>query len=351
MPLESIVPASQVSSQPSVPLPSTAAGAKPSGLPNAPAIPSLSSWNPSKYPTSDKPPPTNSPEVVEWIDQVRNSGVVIPNIAPFAAGDGMCAIPANAGRVGNATECWWTCGHCERKTDIVNCKQRMTWGSSFDDGPAPDTPRLLQYLEREKLKTTFFVVGSRVKDRPNMVQTAYALGHTVGVHTWSHTSLTTQTTEAIIAELGWSKQIVKDATGVTPYYFRPPYGDIDDRVRAIAYAMDLVPVIWTVAGGQSYDTFDWEVPGGMKTAVDSVNQFLTILSHASALPTGFIVLEHDLWWEQVELAVGYFLPSARAEKFTVTSINACNNQPLAGMYVETAGATRSCLRAPAMDRT
>jgi len=36
---------------------------------------------------------------------------------------------------------------------------------------------------------------------------------------------------------------------------RPPRGDIDDRVRAIALAMGLVPIIWTNEGGQSYDTF------------------------------------------------------------------------------------------------
>ena len=355
MPIESIVPQSVVANQPAVPLPATAQGAKPSGLPNAPALPNPSSFNPSKYPPSDKEPPTNSPEVIEWIRQVRNSGVVIPNIAPIVHGDAMCQIPANAGRVNNATECWWTCGHCERKTDIVNCRRRNTWGSSFDDGPAPDTPKLLQYLEREEMKTTFFVIGSRVKDRPQILRTAYVLGHTIGTHGWSHTAMTTQTTEALIAELGWSKQIIKDATGVTPRYFRPPYGDINDRVRAIAYAMDLVPVIWTVGNGFAFDSFDWvslllllyscmlignsqAVPSGMETAVNSVNQFLTILSHAKGLPNGFIVLEHDLFWQQVELAVGYFLPSARAEHFTVTSINECNDQSLASMYVETAGA-------------
>jgi hypothetical protein len=196
----------------------------------------------------------------------------------------------------------------------------------------------LQYLEREEMKTTFFVIGSRVKDRPQILRTAYALGHTIGTHGWSHTAMTTQTTEALIAEFGWSKQIIKDAIGVTPRYFRPAYGDLDDRVRAIAYAMDLVPVIWTVGNDFAFDSFDWAVPSGMETAVNSVNQFLTILTHAKGLPNGFIVLEHDLFWQQVELAVGYFLPSARAEHFTVTSINECNDQPLSSMYVETAGA-------------
>lgn len=65
------------------------------------------------------------------------------------------------------------------------------------------------------------------------------------MHTWSHTHLTVQTTEQIVAEFGWTRKAIKAVTGVTPVYMRPPYGDIDDRVRAIALAMGLVPIIWT----------------------------------------------------------------------------------------------------------
>ncbi|KZV96954.1 glycoside hydrolase/deacetylase [Exidia glandulosa HHB12029] len=337
VPLASIVPASIISTQPVATLPATAAGAKPSGLTNAPTLPSLATWaaNTGSYPPSDKPPPTNSPEVLQWIQDVKNSGVVIPDIKPFTYGDNMCSIPENAARIGNNTECWWTCGHCERASDITTCKTKGTWGSSFDDGPAPQTGQLLDYLKAHNLKTTFFVVGSRVKDRPEYLQTEYLLGHTIGVHTWSHTSLTTQSTEAIIAEFGWTKKIIKDALGVTPMYIRPPYGDIDDRVRAIARAMNLTPVIWTVGDGVSFDTFDWEVPGGEQTASASVTQFQTILTHAANLATGFIVLEHDLWWQEVDLATGYFLPSALAAHFQITSINQCMNQALSEVYVET----------------
>ena len=67
-------------------------------------------------------------------------------------------------------------------------------------------------------------------------------GHQLSVHTWSHPFLTTLTNEQIIAELGWTKKAIKDITGVTPNTMRPPYGDIDDRVRGISMAMGLTPV-------------------------------------------------------------------------------------------------------------
>lgn len=47
---------------------------------------------------------------------------------------------------------------------------------------------------------------------------------------------------------------------------RPPYGDIDDRVRAIALQMGLTPIIWTSVNGSSFDTFDWEIAGGVVNA-------------------------------------------------------------------------------------
>ena len=80
--------------------------------------------------------------------------------------------------------------------------------------------------------------------------------HHISVHTWSHAApLTTLTNEQIIAELGWSKKVIKDILGVTPNTMRPPFGDIDDRVRAISLAMGLRPIMWTrMSATATFDT-------------------------------------------------------------------------------------------------
>jgi peptidoglycan/xylan/chitin deacetylase (PgdA/CDA1 family) len=131
----------------------------------------------------------------------------------------------------------------------------MTWGLTYDDGPAYYTPNLLQYLDEHNLKTTFFVVGSRAVSFPSLLQAEYMGQHQIAVHTWSHPYLTTLSNEQIIAELGWTKKIIKDVLGVTPNMMRPPYGDIDDRVRAISLAMGLTPVMWTrVSATATFDT-------------------------------------------------------------------------------------------------
>ena len=83
---------------------------------------------------------------------------------------------------------------------------------------------------------------------------------------------------------------------------RPPYGDIDDRVRYIAGAMSMTPIMqvlvlrdradlgsWTRANGATYDTQDWQIGAGIVTAPAVVRNFETILNGAPSLSTGFIV--------------------------------------------------------------
>lgn len=59
------------------------------------------------------------------------------------------------------------------------------------------------------LKATFFVVGSRAISRPQMLQYEYMAGNQISVHTWAHPPLTTRTNDEIVAELGWSKEAIR----------------------------------------------------------------------------------------------------------------------------------------------
>ncbi|KAG8795336.1 chitin deacetylase [Ceratobasidium sp. 428] len=338
VPLSSIV--ASASAQPTVALHSTyQAGATPP-VSGAPPLPT-SAITGANFPPLDQIPPLDSPQMQQWKAEVAASGIKIPNVAQTAPGG--CGDPANAAALANATaqgNCWWTCGGCSRETDITTCPDKATWGLSFDDGPSPYTPDLLNYLDAANIKSTFFVVGSRAISRPEMLQAEYMGGHQLSVHTWSHPSLTTLTNDQIIAELGWTKQAIKQITGVTPNTMRPPYGDIDDRVRAISLAMGLTPIIWTSANGGSFDTNDWHIPSGL-SAAEVLNSFDKILDTASSLNTGFIVLAHDLYQQTVDLAVGYVLPDAQARKFNLMSIIDCLKKPLSEAYIETSSNSSS----------
>ena len=69
-------------------------------------------------------------------------------------------------------------------------------------------------------------------------------------------------------------------------------------------------VIRTGQGDSEFDTDDWKIPGGTATGQSSYDAFTKILGLASSLNTGFIVLEHDLYQQTVDMAVGYFIPLA-----------------------------------------
>lgn len=58
--------------------------------------------------------------------------------------------------------------------------------------------------------------------------------------------MTTKTNKEVLAELGWTLQIIHDSTGGrVPKYWRPPYGDSDRRVHAIAKEVfGLTGILW-----------------------------------------------------------------------------------------------------------
>jgi peptidoglycan/xylan/chitin deacetylase (PgdA/CDA1 family) len=85
---------------------------------------------------------------------------------------------------------------------------------------------LLKYLDQKAVKATFFVVGSRVVERPAILIEEYMSGHEISVHTWSHRLLTTLTTPQIVAELGFTREVIRKVLGVSPTTMRPPQGDI-----------------------------------------------------------------------------------------------------------------------------
>jgi hypothetical protein len=192
----------------------------------------------------------------------------VPDYAPTASR--ICSDAGNAdafAQRGADGRCWWSCGQCTRDIDITTCSNSMQYGHTYDDGPGFYTNKLLRYLESKDLHATFFIVGSRAISHPDILQYEYMTGHELSIHTWSHggpdlLGLTSMTNEQIVAELGWTKKAIKQITGVTPTTMRPPYGDIDDRVRAISLAMGLIPVIWTsVPDDATGEAIEWDSKG------------------------------------------------------------------------------------------
>jgi peptidoglycan/xylan/chitin deacetylase (PgdA/CDA1 family) len=58
---------------------------------------------------------------------------------------------------------------------------------TFDNGPDPEvTPRVLDVLARHGIRTTFFVIGDKLRDRRALCERAHREGHWIGNHTFNH---------------------------------------------------------------------------------------------------------------------------------------------------------------------
>ncbi|KAG0297724.1 chitin deacetylase [Linnemannia gamsii] len=256
-----------------------------------------------QYPVIDCVPFIQDPQVQTWLKLVDFSKTpVFPPSQKGVCPTDLTTLPQE--------QCWWTCQKCDAPDDITSCPTTGTWGLTFDDGPSPDSPRLYDNLLQHNQKATLFIVGSRAISFPATLKRAYNEGHQIAIHTWSHPSMTSLSNEQIVAELKWTEKAIFDTIGVTPIYWRPPFGDVDARVRNIATQLGLKTSIWT----QNFDTNDWNIPAGVATPQSVVDTFKGWLAKIPSMPHGFIVLEHDLFPEEVNVSINGVLPVAYATK-------------------------------------
>jgi len=97
---------------------------------------------------------------------------------------------------------------------------------TFDDGPDPDvTPRILDVLRAHGARATFFVLGERVEQHPEVVRRIRDEGHAIGTHTQHHRLRFHFGSAAYVArEIEDAIHAVAAVTGTPPTLFRPPQG-------------------------------------------------------------------------------------------------------------------------------
>jgi len=312
------------------------ASGAPSSLPSTPTTgPLTMAATLTGYPPVWSIPPTNSPEVMSAIAAIDWTKVPASSIKKFDKN----SAPIVVGYPATDPDCWWTDTNCDvpKQTylppDIWYCPTPGDWGLNYDDGPfnqnvstvdAPFAePNLYNFLVDHNQTATLFYIGSDVYNFPQAAQRALADGNVLCVHTWSHQKSTTLTNDQLVAEFYWTLKVIKEATGVTPKCWRPPFGDADDRVRAIAWQMGMITMIW------DEDTNDWDMSGtgGGKlspTVVDGFFQgWIDARTSGNDTARGHIVLEHELNNATVTMAEKW-LPIIQ-KSFNVVTIQNCMN--------------------------
>ncbi|AAS51884.1 ADL036Cp [Eremothecium gossypii ATCC 10895] len=174
--------------------------------------------------------------------------------------------------------CSFDCYKCLAIDDVHTCPRLS---QTFDDGPSEATLELLGHLNH---KTTFFNLGYNIVRNPAVYRQVMAAGHLIGTHTWSHPFLPSLTNEQVVAQLQWSIWAMNATGNHLPRWFRPPYGGIDNRIRAIARQFGLTTVLW------DRDTFDWMLQSSEFSRTEQ--QILDDVTEWMRTGTG-LILEHD----------------------------------------------------------
>lgn len=124
---------------------------------------------------------------------------------------------------------------------------------TFDDGPGPLTPLILDVLKKYQIKATFFVLGERVQTYPEVVERMIEEGHVIGNHTYSHPDLRNLSPlEMYEEEVVPTSTLIGDITGYYPILLRPPYGAIEDEAILFLGEKGWRIINWSI------DTFDWD---------------------------------------------------------------------------------------------
>lgn len=97
---------------------------------------------------------------------------------------------------------------------------------TFDDGPSDKvTPKILDVLDRENVKATFFIVGKNAERRRYLIEREFESGHAVAVHSYSHEyGKIYSSPEALIADIDKCNDLIYDITGERSDVYRFPGG-------------------------------------------------------------------------------------------------------------------------------
>lgn len=148
---------------------------------------------------------------------------------------------------------------------------------TFDDGPdSKYTPVLLDLLKRHGVKATFFVLGSKAERSPELIVRMHREGHLIGLHNYVHRTNGLMMPWKVRRQLARSAEIIRQITGETPQYYRPPWGVVNLFDFMLSKRFQIV--LWSLIVG------DWLT----RTGKHQIKQRLI-----SQLRSGSVIVLHD----------------------------------------------------------
>ncbi|WAM34572.1 polysaccharide deacetylase family protein [Caldicellulosiruptor morganii] len=126
---------------------------------------------------------------------------------------------------------------------------------TIDDGPSPETPKILEILDKEKIKASFFVVGYNCIKYPNFLKQISQKGHLIGNHSYSHSyKFIYKSFKNFVEDFNRAEYVIYKITGKKPKYYRFPGGSLNRVSPQIKEFLDknrITYIDWNAITGDS----------------------------------------------------------------------------------------------------
>ncbi|GII24879.1 polysaccharide deacetylase family protein [Planosporangium mesophilum] len=169
---------------------------------------------------------------------------------------------------------------------------------TFDDGPGDQTLPLLNVLRTWGVKATFCLIGSNVREHPDLVRAIVRDGHSLCNHTWNHDlNLGAQPPDVIRSDLQRTNDEIHQAVpGVPINYFRHPGGNWTPTAVTVAEEMGMTSIDWDT------DPTDWDTTtyGVGPIMIDHI-----VSTIKQGAQPGSIVLSHDGGGDRTSTVAAY----------------------------------------------
>ncbi|MEH2067946.1 MAG: polysaccharide deacetylase family protein [Nostoc sp.] len=149
---------------------------------------------------------------------------------------------------------------------------------TFDDGPGPkNTAQILEILQKNQIKATFFMIGQMVKYFPLVARQVAADGEVIGNHTWHHWYRHMDVATAA-NEINSTADIIFQTTGVKTTLFRPPGGFLNNGLADYAKSHGYTVMMWSEESGDAQRRSP-QVPRMVKNVLKDAKPGAIVLMH------------------------------------------------------------------------
>ncbi|KAL0579333.1 hypothetical protein V5O48_002666 [Marasmius crinis-equi] len=139
---------------------------------------------------------------------------------------------------------------------ITQCTQPNTAALTFDDGPYVHMDQIVDMLDSNGAKGTFFLNGKNFdciysEGDVGRIQRTYQKGHQIASHTWSHAHLGSLSKDQVTTEFTLTQTAIEKITGAQVAMTRPPFGEFNEIVQQVAAEQGQALVNWDFDSGDS----------------------------------------------------------------------------------------------------